>query len=58
MDQEWIISNEGLFTKAGWTPFEGLEVKGKIVKVVLRGETVFEDGQIIDGPKGKVIYPK
>ena len=35
------------FTRCGWTPFEGWKVKGKVKKVVLRGNTAFEDGQIL-----------
>jgi len=35
------------FTHCGWTPFEGWKVKGKIRKVMLRGQTAFEDGKIL-----------
>lgn len=35
------------FTRCGWTPFEGWQVKGKLRKVVLRGKTAFEDGKIL-----------
>ncbi len=58
LDAEWTISNDGLFTKAGWTPFAGMKIKGKILKTVLRGETVFENGEIKNAPSGKVIFPK
>lgn len=57
LDEEWTISNDALFTKCGWTPFEGLRVKGKVKKVVLRGQTVFEDGEIVGEASGKVIFP-
>ncbi len=58
LDEEWTISNEGLFTKAGWTPFEGMKVKGKVKKTVLRGQTVFENGQIVGEAKGEIVYPQ
>jgi carbamoyl-phosphate synthase / aspartate carbamoyltransferase / dihydroorotase len=35
------------FTRCGWTPFEGWKVKGKVRKVVLRGQVAFEDGKIL-----------
>ena len=57
LDEEYTISGEDMFTKCGWTPFEGRKIKGKIKKVTLRGKIVFEDGQIF-GPFGEVIYPK
>lgn len=44
---EYEIKAEGQFTRCGWTPFEGWKVKGKVRKVVLRGQTAFEDGQIL-----------
>jgi carbamoyl-phosphate synthase/aspartate carbamoyltransferase/dihydroorotase len=46
-ETEYEIKNEGLFTKCGWTPFAGMKVKGRVLKVILRGKTVFEAGQII-----------
>ncbi|OGD94859.1 hypothetical protein A2697_01180 [Candidatus Curtissbacteria bacterium RIFCSPHIGHO2_01_FULL_41_44] len=51
------ISNKKLFTKCDWTPFAGLEGRGEIKKVVIRGKTVFQDGKFVGKPTGKVIYP-
>ena len=38
------------FTRCRWTPFEGWKVKGKVRRVVLRGNTAFEDGRIFAEP--------
>lgn len=57
IDEEWTIKNENLFTKCAWTPFDGMKIKGKIKKTILRGQTVFEDGKILGNPQGKVTYP-
>lgn len=57
LDQSLTISNDGLFTKCGWTPFDGMELKGKILKTVIRGETVFENGEIVGEPTGQTVYP-
>ncbi|MCZ2127952.1 MAG: amidohydrolase family protein [Anaerolineales bacterium] len=50
------------FTRCGWTPFEGWRVKGKVRKVVLRGKTAFEDGQILaqagSGRNVRLDYPQ
>jgi carbamoyl-phosphate synthase/aspartate carbamoyltransferase/dihydroorotase len=35
------------FTRCGWTPFEGWQVKGRVTRVILRGQTAFEDGKIL-----------
>ena len=51
------ISNKNLFTKCAWTPFLGMEGRGKIKKVVIRGKTVFENGNFISKPQGRIIFP-
>lgn len=43
------IKAAGQFTRCGWTPFEGWQVRGKVTKVVLHGRTAFENGKIIIG---------
>ena len=44
---EYEIQAKDLFTRCGWTPFEGWKVKGRVKKVFLRGKTAFEDGRIL-----------
>ena len=57
LNKRFKISNKGLFTKCGWTPFVGLEGRVEIKKVVLRGQTIFENGIFVGKPQGKVICP-
>jgi carbamoyl-phosphate synthase/aspartate carbamoyltransferase/dihydroorotase len=57
-DARYILNDEGLFTKCGWTPFAGLAVQGRVRRVVLRGQTAFEDGQLrVEPGFGRVIEP-
>jgi carbamoyl-phosphate synthase/aspartate carbamoyltransferase/dihydroorotase len=46
-DAIYEIKAADQFTRCGWTPFEGWKVRGKVRKVVLRGQTAFEDGRIL-----------
>jgi dihydroorotase len=39
---KYTISNQELLTKCGWSPFAGMTVTGRIQRVVMRGETVFD----------------
>lgn len=56
--EEFEISNVGLHTKCGWTPFEGMKVTGKVQKTVIDGQTVFENGNVIaQAGSGTVIKP-
>lgn len=56
MDEQYTIDNKQLYTKCGWTPFEGMEIVGRIKKVTLRGNVVFDQGKVLE-PFGQVIYP-
>ncbi len=47
---EYEIHAADQFTRCNWTPFEGWKVKGRVRKVVLRGQTAFEDGKILVEP--------
>ncbi|XP_070781394.1 multifunctional protein CAD isoform X3 [Enoplosus armatus] len=50
LEQEWVIPQSMQFTKSKWTPFQGLKVKGKVRRVVLRGEVAYIDGQVLVPP--------
>jgi dihydroorotase len=53
---EYEIKNETLLTKAGWSPFAGRRVIGKVKHVVLRGETVYADGRVLAKPgSGRIL---
>ena len=51
-----IIRSDHLFTKVGWTPFAGQEVAGRVERVFLRGELVYEFGRKMNpATGGKII---
>ncbi|KAF1541067.1 CAD protein, partial [Eudyptula albosignata] len=50
LEHEWIIPSCTAFSKARWTPFEGMKVKGTVRRVVLRGEVAYIDGQVLVPP--------
>lgn len=47
LNSEFIILNAKLHTKCGWSPFDGMKIKGKVQTVYLRGKKVFENGKIL-----------
>uniref|UniRef100_A0A671UB49 Multifunctional protein CAD n=1 Tax=Sparus aurata TaxID=8175 RepID=A0A671UB49_SPAAU len=60
LEQEWVIPQAMQFTKSKWTPFQGLKVKGKVRRVVLRGEVAYIDGQVSKQcvfPVGRYLLP-
>jgi carbamoyl-phosphate synthase/aspartate carbamoyltransferase/dihydroorotase len=51
-----VIHHETMHSKCGWTPFHGRSVAGRVKRVVLRGQVVYEDGKVLAQPgSGKVI---
>ncbi len=47
----YVLQGAQLFTKCGWTPFEGMRVRGRIREVYLRGLKAYEDGEVV-APSG------
>ncbi|XP_049282468.1 CAD protein isoform X1 [Anopheles funestus] len=50
LSEEWIIPDRPAHSKAHWTPFAGMRVKGCVHRVVLRGETAYVDGLVLVNP--------
>ena len=49
-DAEWVLPEQGWFTKVGWSPFAGMRVRGRVVRTVVRGQTAFEEGRVLALP--------
>ncbi len=53
MDLERKIEKVNLFTKCGWSPYEGMSLKGWPIMTFVGGELVFKGGKIVGGKAGK-----
>ncbi|MCU1614558.1 MAG: dihydroorotase, multifunctional complex type [Frankiales bacterium] len=47
------LRNSDVLSKAGWTPFDGREVTGQVVRTYLRGQLVAESGKPVDERTGR-----
>jgi len=47
-----IINNSNIFSKCGWTPYNGVELHNSITHTFVNGELVYHDGRIIDDVRG------
>ncbi len=43
---QYRLTHDGVHTRCGWTPFDGMTVQGRVQRVVLRGHTVVEAGEL------------
>lgn len=54
-DSVWLVKKSDLFSKCGWSVYEGMKLNGRPEKVFLQGELVYNNGKILGDPKGKWI---
>ena len=54
----WTIGEKPFFTKAGWSPFTGMRVQADVRRVVIRGQTHFQDGKILVASGNGHLIPK
>lgn len=54
----WTIRAEDSPSAQGYTPFEGMELAGKVRKTFLRGELVYDDGSFPGPPRGRYLERK
>ncbi len=56
MNVQKTITSDGLYTKCGWTSYEGKTYKGFPVATILRGKIIMRDGKVLAEPgTGKVL---
>jgi allantoinase len=51
----WTIRGEDSFSAQGYTPFEGLEVTGRTKTTFVRGQRVFDNGEMVGDMNGHYI---
>ena len=47
MEREETIRNQQILSKCGWTPFDGMRIKGVPIQVFLRGVKVAQEGKFL-----------
>ena len=48
-----MVNKENILYKCNWSPFEGHTFSSSIVRTMVNGNIVFEDGMIVDAPLGQ-----
>lgn len=55
--QEFTVEKQDLFYRHRQSPYLGRKLRGRVVRTVLRGQTVFKDGKITSKPVGQLVKP-
>jgi allantoinase len=56
LDREWTVTESSLLYRHRWTPYLGWKIRGWVDRVMVRGRTVVEAGEVVGQPGfGKLI---
>jgi dihydroorotase len=55
LDAEHTVRNEDQLTKCGWSPWEGESLRGRPVRTIVGGRTVYLDGKVDADHRGKPL---
>lgn len=53
----WTVDDSDILSKAGWSPYSGRRLRGRIVATYLRGEEIARDGAAHDLRGGQFVRP-
>jgi allantoinase len=54
-DENVVVDGSALFHRHPVTPYNGLTLKGRVIKTWLRGQVIFDSGAILGQPCGTFI---
>lgn len=55
LDHEWTIERDWIESRAGWSPFEGMRLRGKPLTTIVGGVISLRDGEIVGTPSGRPV---
>lgn len=55
MNADRVIENSWIASKTGWTPFDGMKVRGWPVATIIRGQVVMRDDELVGEPAGAPV---
>jgi dihydroorotase len=55
LEREETITNAQQHSKCGWTPFDGIKVRGWPVMTAVNGSIVYRDGELAQAPQGMLV---
>ncbi|TAL05110.1 MAG: allantoinase [Verrucomicrobia bacterium] len=58
LKQKFTVRAEDLFYRHKHSPYVGRALTGRVVRTILRGQTIFRDGKIVSPPVGRLVKPQ
>ncbi|MHB2022629.1 MAG: amidohydrolase family protein, partial [Mycobacteriales bacterium] len=58
-DDNWIITEDGVLSRCGWTPYSGRSCSVRIDTTFLRGEPVYANGRVVgEAGRARLAAPR
>ncbi len=54
-DETFVVRADESLSQQGYTPFEGVELTGRVKRTFLRGQLIYDRGQVVGTPQGKYL---
>lgn len=59
LDSTWTITNDGVLSRCGWTPYDGRTIGATVEQTFVRGRVVYADGKVVGEPgEAKLATPR
>ena len=52
-EKPWSVSKENILYKCGWSPFEGSRFRSKVIKTIVNGSVVYDNGVFNEESRGQ-----
>ncbi len=56
-DATWTVRADRLHSAAGWTPYEGMRLRGRVAQTFVRGRLAYEDNTVVARPGDGQFIP-
>ncbi len=57
LEESFVVRREELLDRHRLSPYVGRSLRGQVVRTLLRGTTIFKDGEIVSKPLGRLLKP-
>ena len=54
-EESFVVRAAESSSAQGYTPFEGIDLKGRVKSTFLRGELICQEGKVLGEPRGKYL---
>jgi dihydroorotase len=54
-ENPWTVSGNNILYKCGWSPFEGTAFRSRIIKTIVNGSVVYDNGLFNEDYRGQQL---